>query len=212
MARSEHLPIYKASSPRYGLRPTRGNRSPITLSSERKRAYRRVGSDLRDGARRVLKLIVRANARADKSAVLLRIREELEELKVLCRMARASSLAIRPAQQNGRWSIVSPFGPLRRRAVAPLLSYRALHRVLRSATSSRTACLALRAAAVHRFGYAFLAGFPVWLAARFAERSLDAGMAVAIVKRENVVSRGLTLLVPTVNPEASTPVRAEEAA
>lgn len=38
------------------------------------------------GARRVLKLVVRANARQDKSAVLLRIREEVEELKVLLRL------------------------------------------------------------------------------------------------------------------------------
>jgi len=79
MAQTEHLPIYKAASPRYGLRPTRGGRSPIALSSERKRAYRRVGQDLRDGARRVLKLIVRANARREKGSVLLEIREEAEE-------------------------------------------------------------------------------------------------------------------------------------
>ena len=41
---------------------------------------------MRDGARRVLKLIVRANARREKSSVLLQIREEVEELKVLLRL------------------------------------------------------------------------------------------------------------------------------
>ena len=91
MAQTEHLPtlryplsrysgqVYKAASPRYGLWPTRGNRPPCTLSSEPERAYRRVGQDLRDGARRVLKLVVRANARYDKAPVLRAIREEVEE-------------------------------------------------------------------------------------------------------------------------------------
>ena len=46
-----------------------------------------IGTDLRDGARRVLKLVVRANARVDKASVLYRIREELEEIKVRARRA-----------------------------------------------------------------------------------------------------------------------------
>jgi hypothetical protein len=45
-----------------------------------------LGQDLRDGARRTLRLIVRANARRDKAPVLLQIREEVEELKVLLRL------------------------------------------------------------------------------------------------------------------------------
>jgi hypothetical protein len=45
-----------------------------------------LGADLRDGSRRALKLIVRANARRDKTPVLLELREELEELKVLLRL------------------------------------------------------------------------------------------------------------------------------
>jgi len=45
-----------------------------------------IGQDLRDGTRRVLRLIVRANARQDKVPVLLDIREEVEELKVLLRL------------------------------------------------------------------------------------------------------------------------------
>ncbi len=71
MARSEHLPIYKAAVPRYGLRPTRDNRIlrprdprplvPRTLSRERQRPYRRGGA-------------------------LLQIRQAVEQLKVLLRL------------------------------------------------------------------------------------------------------------------------------
>jgi hypothetical protein len=57
----------------------------IVKNFSRYRKYS-LGSDLRDGARRVLKLIVRANSRRDKAAVLLDLREELEELKVLLRL------------------------------------------------------------------------------------------------------------------------------
>ena len=97
MAQTEHLPIL-----RYALRATQDGSTrrrclhavcglriaggPIALSSERTRAYRRVGQDLRDGTRRLLRLVVRANARRDKSPVLSVIREEVEELKVLLRL------------------------------------------------------------------------------------------------------------------------------
>ncbi len=47
-----------------------------------------LGTDPRDGARRALKLVVRANARRDKVSVLLELREELEELKVLLRLGQ----------------------------------------------------------------------------------------------------------------------------
>jgi hypothetical protein len=57
--------------------------------------------------------------------------------------------------------------------------------------------LGLRLAAIRRFGYAFLVGFPAWLAVRFAKRSLDAEMAIAIVKQVGGGSRQLTLLVPS---------------
>lgn len=79
MARSEHLPIYKAS---YDLcfyfdQVVRG------FARYHKYGLR---SDLRDGARRVLRLVMRANSRRDKAPVLLEIREEIEELKVLVRL------------------------------------------------------------------------------------------------------------------------------
>ncbi|MFT5041155.1 MAG: hypothetical protein ACI8TX_002127 [Hyphomicrobiaceae bacterium] len=43
---------------------------------------------LRDGARSVLKLVVRANARRDKAPILLEVREQVEELKVLLRLGQ----------------------------------------------------------------------------------------------------------------------------
>jgi len=81
MARSEHLPIYKAS---YDLCLYV---EQVVHNFSRYHKYT-IGTDLRDGARQVLKLVVRANARADKASVLYRIREELEEIKVLARLAQ----------------------------------------------------------------------------------------------------------------------------
>jgi hypothetical protein len=75
-----------------------------------------LGTDLRDGARRALKLIVRANARRDKTPVLLQLRKELEELKVLLRLGQdvkafpnfksfehAITLVVEIARQNEGW-------------------------------------------------------------------------------------------------------------
>lgn len=75
-----------------------------------------LGQDLRDGARSILKLIVRANARRDKAEVLLALREEVEQLKVLLRLAHdvkafanfksfehAITLATDIAKQNEGW-------------------------------------------------------------------------------------------------------------
>ena len=109
VARSEHLPIYKAS---YDL---------CLYFEDVVRGFSRyhkygLGSDLRDGARRLLKLVVRANARADKVPVLLDLREELEELKVVARLChdaralpnmnsfeRAAVLLVDIAKQNEVW-------------------------------------------------------------------------------------------------------------
>ena len=45
-----------------------------------------LGTDLREGARWVLRLVVRVNGRRDKAPVLLEVREAVEDLKVLCRL------------------------------------------------------------------------------------------------------------------------------
>ncbi len=80
MAQTEHLPIYQRA---YDL---------CLYFEQWVRNFSRyhqysLGADLRDGARRVLKLVVRANSRRDKAPVLLTMREELEELKLLLRLA-----------------------------------------------------------------------------------------------------------------------------
>jgi hypothetical protein len=45
-----------------------------------------LSAERREGARRVLRLVVRANARREKAPVLLELREAVEELTVLCRL------------------------------------------------------------------------------------------------------------------------------
>ena len=74
MARSEHLPIYKAA---YDLCL---HVERVVQKFPRYHKYT-LGTDLREGARRVLGLVVRANARRDKAPVLLEVREEVEALK-----------------------------------------------------------------------------------------------------------------------------------
>ena len=79
MAQEEHLPIYKAS---YDLCLYL---EQVVRGFSRYHKYS-LGAELREGARRVLRLVVRANARRDKVPVLLEIREQVEDLKVLCRL------------------------------------------------------------------------------------------------------------------------------
>jgi hypothetical protein len=78
MAQTEHLPIYKRA---YDLCLYL---EQVVRNFSRYHKYS-LGQDLRDSARRVLRLIVRANARRDRVPVLLALREEMEELKVLLR-------------------------------------------------------------------------------------------------------------------------------
>ena len=81
MARTEHLPIYKSA---YDLCLYV---EQVVHHFSRDHKYT-LGADLRDGTRRALKLVVRANTRRDKAPVLLQLREELEELKVLLRLGQ----------------------------------------------------------------------------------------------------------------------------
>jgi 23S rRNA-intervening sequence protein len=109
MAQTEHLPIYKAA---YDLCLYF---EQVVRNFPRYHKYS-IGQDLRDGARRTLRLIVRANARRDKALVLLEIREEVEELKVLLRLCHdakgfanfqsfehAIGLVVNIARQNEGW-------------------------------------------------------------------------------------------------------------
>ena len=79
MAQTEHLPIYKASYDfcLYVEQVVRG--------FSRYHKYS-LGTELREGARWVLRLVVRANGRRDKAPVLLEIRDQCEDLKVLIRL------------------------------------------------------------------------------------------------------------------------------
>jgi four helix bundle protein len=79
MAQTEHLPIYKRA---YDLCLYL---EQVVRNFSRYHKYS-LGQDLRDGARRVLRLVVRANSRRDKTPVLHALREEVEELKVLLRL------------------------------------------------------------------------------------------------------------------------------
>lgn len=83
MAQTEHLPIYKASYD-FCL-----YLEQVVRNFSRYHKYS-LGADLREGARRVLRLVVRANARRDKAPVLLEVRETVEELKVLLRLGHDS--------------------------------------------------------------------------------------------------------------------------
>jgi hypothetical protein len=109
MAQTEHLPIYKST---YDLCLYL---EQVVHNFARYHKYA-LGADLRDGARRALKLVVRANARRDKTPVLLQLREELEELKVLLRLGQdvkafpnfqsfehAITLVVEIAKQNEGW-------------------------------------------------------------------------------------------------------------
>ena len=79
MAHSGHLPIYKRA---YDLCLYV---EQVVRNFSRYHKYS-LGQDLRDGTRRMLRLIVRANARRDKVPVLLALREEVEDVKVLLRL------------------------------------------------------------------------------------------------------------------------------
>jgi len=109
MAQTEHLPIYKAT---YDLCLYL---EQVVHNFSRYHKYT-LGTDLRDTARRALKLVVRANARSEKLPVLLELREELEELKVLLRLGhdvkafanfhsfeQASAQVVAIAKQNEGW-------------------------------------------------------------------------------------------------------------
>ena len=81
MAQTEHPPIYQRT---YDLCL---HLEQVARAFPRYQKYS-LGADLRDAARRALRLVVRANSRHDKAPVLLELREELEELKPSCGSAR----------------------------------------------------------------------------------------------------------------------------
>ena len=81
MARYEHLPIYKKAF-------------DLNLYFEKTvRNFSRyhkytLGAELRDSARQVVKLIVRANNSRDKLNILIQLRELLEQIKLSIRLCK----------------------------------------------------------------------------------------------------------------------------
>ncbi len=109
MARSEHLPIYKRS---YDLCL---HLEQVVAGFPRYHKYA-IGADLRAGARRVLRGVVRANSASDKAPTLRELRLEIEELKVLSRLAcdlkafaslrafeHVATMLVEIAKQNEGW-------------------------------------------------------------------------------------------------------------
>jgi hypothetical protein len=125
MARTEHLPIYRAS---YDLCLYL---EQVVHRFSRYHKYT-LGTDLRDAARRALKLVVRANSQRDRVATLLALREEFEELKVLLRLGQdlkvfsglstfehAVKQVIELAKQNEGWLKSQRQGQGRNRSAMP---------------------------------------------------------------------------------------------
>ncbi len=109
MAQTEHPPIYKTAY-------------DFCLYIERvvenfPRSHKHsIGIDLKDSAREMLKLVVRANARRDNEEILGKLREEIKEMNVLLMLCHdllafpdfnsfehAISLVTEIAKQNDDW-------------------------------------------------------------------------------------------------------------
>ena len=96
MAYTEHLPIYKAA---YDLCLYLED---IVRRFSRYHKYS-LGTELRDGARRVLLLVVRANGRRDKAPVLLRLGHDLKAFPNFHSFEHAIGLVTDIARQNEGW-------------------------------------------------------------------------------------------------------------
>ena len=83
MARYEHLPIYRAA---FDLAV---HVEKIVRNFSRYHKYS-LGTELRDGSRRILERIIAANSSRDRRAQLERLRQELETFKVLARLCHES--------------------------------------------------------------------------------------------------------------------------
>jgi hypothetical protein len=81
MARYEHLPIYKQAL------DVAVHFEKIVTGFSRYHKYT-LGSELRTKSREVVALIVKANAARDKPPQLLHVRETLDELLILIRIAK----------------------------------------------------------------------------------------------------------------------------
>jgi hypothetical protein len=81
MARYEHLPIYKQAM------DVAVHFERVVAGFSRYHKYT-LGTELRNTSREIVGLIIQANSARDKQADLLRLRERLEALLVLMRLAK----------------------------------------------------------------------------------------------------------------------------
>lgn len=81
MARYEHLPIYKQA------RDVVVHFEKVVAGFSRYHKYT-LGTELRTKSREIVVLIVKANAAQDKRPQLVRLREALDELLILMRIAK----------------------------------------------------------------------------------------------------------------------------
>jgi 23S rRNA-intervening sequence protein len=81
MARYDHLPIYRAA---FDLAV---HIEKLVRQFSRYHKYT-LGTELRDGSRRLLARIIEANDSRDRGPVLTRLRQELEWFKVLARLCQ----------------------------------------------------------------------------------------------------------------------------
>ena len=83
MARYEHLPIYRAA---FDLAV---HVEKIVRNFSRYHRYS-LGTELREGSRRILARIIEANGSRDRASLLERLRGDLENFKVLARLCHES--------------------------------------------------------------------------------------------------------------------------
>jgi len=88
MARYEHLPIYRAA---FDLNLYV---EKIVRHFSRYHKYT-LGTELRDRAREIVRLIVRANNSQEKLPTLFALREELEQLKLTTRLCKEEQVTWR---------------------------------------------------------------------------------------------------------------------
>ena len=86
MARYDHLPIYRAA---FDLAV---HIEKLVRHFSRYHKYT-LGTELRDGSRRILERIIEANDSRDRGPVLAHLRQELEWFKVLARLCQQCAVS-----------------------------------------------------------------------------------------------------------------------
>jgi hypothetical protein len=81
MAQYEHLPIYRDAM-RLAV-----HLETVVRGFARYHKYT-LGSELRNGSRRIVELVVKANSSPDREAVLLELRDVIEQVKVTARISQ----------------------------------------------------------------------------------------------------------------------------